>query len=95
VFSLTDQAALAERSWHRASWELDYKAGVKFDETTTNVDKKALDADLNQFVNVLAQRELAKIDALGVKVQCANGLLRICPGRPADWMQPLLARGQP
>lgn len=60
----TAQAAIAERAWHRAAWELDYKQGVIFDEASTYVDKGALNNDLNQFVDALAQRELAKIDTL-------------------------------
>lgn len=66
---LLPQAAQAERGWHKAAWELDYKTNVTFNENTTFADKGAMKADLNEFVNVIAQRDLAKLDALGIEVR--------------------------
>ncbi|MCG6312581.1 family 20 glycosylhydrolase, partial [Vibrio vulnificus] len=52
--------AAAERAWHRASWENDYKVGVEYSQETQLVNQSALNADWNRFANVLGQRELAK-----------------------------------
>ncbi len=58
---------LAERAWHRASWEQDYKAGREYKGgETTFVDVKALAADWERFSNLMGQRELAKLDKSGV-----------------------------
>lgn len=58
---------LAERAWHRASWELDYKKGVEFKGGETNhVDKKSLHDQWQVFANLMGQRELAKLDKAGV-----------------------------
>ncbi|MHA6310688.1 beta-N-acetylhexosaminidase [Pantoea sp. S-LA4] len=55
--------AVAERSWHRASWELDYRAGREFIGGQTRlVDRHALQQDWQRFANLLGQRELAKLD---------------------------------
>ena len=59
--------ALAERAWHRASWELDYEAGRSFEAgVTEHVNKAALAGDWNRFANVLGRKELAKLDAAGI-----------------------------
>ncbi|AWH88057.1 beta-N-acetylhexosaminidase [Limnobaculum parvum] len=58
---------LAERAWHRASWELDYQKGKEFKGgATTFVDKAALNNDWIRFANIVGQRELAKLDKAGV-----------------------------
>ncbi|GKX56308.1 beta-N-acetylhexosaminidase [Leminorella grimontii] len=58
---------LAERAWHRASWELDYQAGKEFKGGETHfVDSKALNKDWILFANLLGQRELEKLDKAGV-----------------------------
>ncbi len=58
---------LAERSWHRAAWELDYQKGKEFKGGETNfVDKQALNNDWIRFANIVGQRELAKLDLAGV-----------------------------
>lgn len=60
--------ALAERAWHRASWELDYQPGVAFEGGVTNrVDKNALNQDYSEFAGALATKELAKLDAAGIQ----------------------------
>ena len=59
--------AVAERSWHRASWELDYRAGQEFIGGQTRlVDRHALQQDWQRFANLLGQRELAKLDKAGI-----------------------------
>lgn len=59
--------SLAERAWHRASWEQDYKAGREYKGGETHqVDTKTLDQDWLRFANLIGQRELAKMDKAGV-----------------------------
>lgn len=56
--------SVAERAWHRASWELDYVAGREFKGGETSfIDEKALQKDWTRFANLLGQRELAKMDS--------------------------------
>lgn len=58
---------LAERAWHRASWEQDYQAGREYRGGETHlVDTKALDTDWQRFANIMGQRELAKLDKAGI-----------------------------
>ncbi|WP_367987069.1 beta-N-acetylhexosaminidase [Vibrio sp. NTOU-M3] len=58
--------AAAERAWHRADWENDYKAGVAYSQVTNLVDKARLNQDFNRFANLLGQRELAKLEKAGI-----------------------------
>ncbi|MEG2831112.1 MAG: chitobiase/beta-hexosaminidase C-terminal domain-containing protein, partial [Edwardsiella sp. (in: enterobacteria)] len=59
---------VAERGWHRAGWEQDYKAGREYKGGETNlVDKKSLLSDWQRFANLMGQRELAKMDKAGVE----------------------------
>ncbi|RJX70136.1 beta-N-acetylhexosaminidase [Vibrio sinensis] len=58
--------AAAERAWHRADWENDYKVGVEYSQQTQLVDKEALNKDFNRFANILGQRELAKLEKAGI-----------------------------
>ena len=58
--------AAAERAWHRADWENDYKVGVEYSQHSNLVDKAALNQDYNRFANVLGQRELAKLEKAGI-----------------------------
>ncbi|WP_017219950.1 beta-N-acetylhexosaminidase [Moritella dasanensis] len=59
---------LAERSWHKASWELDYVKDREFKGgETTFVDANKQQAAWSQFANIVGQRELAKIDITGVQ----------------------------
>ena len=58
--------AAAERAWHEASWENEYKAGVEYSLETNLVDKAALSQDYNRFANILGQRELAKLEKAGI-----------------------------
>ena len=58
--------ALAERAWHRASWELDYAPGTTYSNSTSLVNKATLAADWNRFANALGQKELSKLDSAGV-----------------------------
>lgn len=87
--------AAAERAWHEAEWELDYKPGVEFTQETNHVDKEAQLRDWTRFANVMGQRELAKIDAAGVQyripvpgaiVKDGNLLMNISmPGLPMQY----------
>lgn len=59
--------AVAERAWHRAAWEQDYKAGREYKGGETHlVNVRALDKDWTRFANVLGSRELAKLDKAGI-----------------------------
>ena len=59
--------AAAERAWHKADWENDYKTGVEYSATSNLVDKAELNDEWTKFANVLGQRELAKLDAVGIQ----------------------------
>ncbi|WP_294963420.1 beta-N-acetylhexosaminidase [uncultured Gilliamella sp.] len=59
--------SVAERAWHKADWETDYKKGVKYKQGETNyVDQKKLLDDWNRFANLVGQRELEKLDVAKV-----------------------------
>lgn len=58
--------AAAERAWHVADWENQYKVGVEYSQDTNLVDKDALLADWTRFANVMGQRELAKLEKAGI-----------------------------
>lgn len=62
--------ALAERAWHRASWELpyDYKGKVYSKETQffDQTHKQQREADWQRFVHILGYRELAKLELDGI-----------------------------
>lgn len=49
--------ALAERAWHKASWENNK------DEAARNIEKKR---DWEQFANTLGYKELARLDKMGI-----------------------------
>lgn len=59
--------AVAERAWHRGSWELDWSPGVVFNSTTGLVPKDLLKNDYNHFVSALGCRELMKLEKLGIE----------------------------
>jgi hexosaminidase len=61
---------LAERAWHKPSWEVPYNSqGVMYD-SSTSVFTAAQKADREQawqrFSNTLGQKELAKLDKAGI-----------------------------
>lgn len=62
--------ALAERAWHKADWEPDYNhAGGTYSQSSgvfTEQMRKARDESWNLFANVVAQKELPKLDVQGV-----------------------------
>lgn len=59
--------AVAERSWHRASWERDYQAGEAYAGGSTQlVDQQARLHEWQRFANLLGQRELMKLDKAGI-----------------------------
>lgn len=59
--------ALAERAWARGSWELDYTPGQTFSGDTSFVNKNELTSDYAGFASALANKELLKLDAAGIK----------------------------
>ncbi|MFK8082965.1 MAG: family 20 glycosylhydrolase [Granulosicoccus sp.] len=59
--------ALAERAWHKASWELDYQPGRTFSATSNQVPQDVLNADYAGFAQALALKELRKLDAANVR----------------------------
>ncbi len=73
--------AVAERSWHRASWEQDYKAGQEYAGGKTHlVDLQARLNDWQRFANLLGQRELAKLDKAGIDYRLPVPGARIVDG---------------
>jgi len=52
--------SVAERAWHKATWEADDLAGIARDE-------EALVVDYNRFANILGQRHLADLEARGIQ----------------------------
>jgi hexosaminidase len=58
--------AAAERAWHSAEWENEYKVGVEYSLETNLVNKDALLTDWTRFANVMGQRELAKLEKAGI-----------------------------
>lgn len=74
--------SVAERAWHRASWEQDYKAGREYKGGETHqVDTKTLDKDWLRFANLIGQRELAKMDKAGVSYRLPVPGARIVGGQ--------------
>lgn len=73
--------SVAERSWHRASWEQDYKAGQEYAGGKTHlVDQQARLNDWQRFANLLGQRELAKLDKAGIDYRLPVPGARIVDG---------------
>jgi len=58
--------AVAERAWHRASWELDWTANETYDSTTGLVPKDELANDYHGFVTKLGCHEVFKMKKLGI-----------------------------
>ncbi|WP_431223272.1 beta-N-acetylhexosaminidase [Serratia sp. L9] len=74
--------SVAERAWHRASWEQDYQAGREYKGGETHlVDTKTLDKDWLRFANLVGQRELAKLDKGGVSYRLPVPGARIIGGK--------------
>ncbi|CAI0927668.1 beta-N-acetylhexosaminidase [Serratia entomophila] len=74
--------SVAERAWHRAAWERDYKAGREYKGGETHfVDGKALAQDWLRFANLLGQRELAKLDKGGVSYRLPVPGARVMGGK--------------
>ncbi|MDI7775571.1 family 20 glycosylhydrolase [Asticcacaulis sp. EMRT-3] len=57
--------ALAERAWHRADWEPDYKPGTSYSYGDGQVSQAALDADWQSF-NAKLTPHLAELDRAGI-----------------------------
>ncbi|MFK7860164.1 MAG: family 20 glycosylhydrolase [Granulosicoccus sp.] len=87
--------ALAERAWHRAPWELDYQAGRTFSGSSNLVSKDTLNTDYAGFAQALALKELAKLDAAGIRYRISvpgasdqGGMLEMnsdFPGLPLEY----------
>ncbi|MCC5901052.1 MAG: beta-N-acetylhexosaminidase [Halomonas sp.] len=74
--------ALAERAWHRADWELDYRPGQEFiGGQTSYVDHEALTEDWQRFANLLGQRVLPLLDRDGIAYRLPLPGARIEAGR--------------
>ena len=58
--------AVAERAWHRASWELDWSPGVAYNMTTGLVPMNELAEDYSGFASALGCREIIKLSKLGI-----------------------------
>lgn len=58
--------AVAERAWHRASWELDWSPGVTYSLSTGLVPKSDLSSDYHGFASALGCREANKLQKLGI-----------------------------
>ena len=59
--------AVAERAWHQADWELSYQKDREFIQGKTQyVDQQKLRQDWVRFANLVGQRELAKLDLMGI-----------------------------
>jgi hypothetical protein len=58
--------AVAERAWHRASWELDWTPGVAYNMSTGLVPMSELAEDYKGFASALGCREMAKLSRLGI-----------------------------
>ncbi|KZN43497.1 hypothetical protein N474_07975 [Pseudoalteromonas luteoviolacea CPMOR-2] len=73
--------ALAEKAWHKASWEVPYNyAGEKYDHTTNflTADKKALrDKQWQDFIHAVGHKELEKFDKLGVFYRIPNVVSKV------------------
>lgn len=93
--------AFAERSWHKAEWELPYQVGKEYSGETTYVDKAALAQDWQGFANVVGQRELAKLEAAGIQYRIApvgakylEGVLQLAYPFPGTSLEYSLDAGQ-
>ncbi|MBB5193438.1 hexosaminidase [Silvimonas terrae] len=76
--------AVAERAWHKASWELPYQAGTTFKYgVTQHVNSKALNEDYAVFVNALGEREIPKLDKAGVSYRLPMVGARVVDGKLA------------
>ena len=58
--------AVAERAWHRASWELDWSPLEIYSATTSLVPKNELASDFHGFVTKLGCHEISKMKKLGI-----------------------------
>jgi hexosaminidase len=72
--------AFAERAWHRAEWENDYRAGASFAYGDGKVDNGRLAADWAAFSAKLPQ-QLRQLDRDGVAYRVAPPGARIIDGK--------------
>ena len=74
--------SVAERAWHRASWEQDYQAGKEYSGGKTHfVDVEALRKDWERFANIMGQRELPKLDKAGIHYRLPVPGARVVDGK--------------
>jgi hexosaminidase len=97
--------ALAERAWHRPDWELAYDyRGALYNKDSQHFDQKRRQLrqrDWNRFANLLAQKELQKLDIQGVHYRVPTPGASIVDGKlhmkspfPGLTMQYRLAAGE-
>ena len=91
--------ALAERAWHRPDWEPEYvPSGMNYSAQTNYMSKNARtkrDQAFNFFANTVSQKELLKLDMLGVRyrVPTAGAIIQdgklhmntLFPGLPLEY----------
>ncbi|BCL77250.1 beta-N-acetylhexosaminidase [Jeongeupia sp. HS-3] len=76
--------AVAERAWHQAAWERPYTVGERYKAGETKlVDAKALNSDWVAFANVVGQRELAKMDKVGLEYRLSMVGAKVVDGKLA------------
>jgi len=87
--------ALAERAWHRASWE-----PADGNDVTAPINVTGLASDWERFANVLGHKELPKLDRAGVDYRVEvpggaiqNGVLLVNVATPGLALQFKDARG--
>lgn len=91
--------SLAERAWHKADWEVEYNyQGQVYSQDSgfmSTQQKQEREQDWNRFANLLAQKELEKLDQYGIDYRIPtvggnidNGQLTIrspLPGLPLQY----------
>ena len=77
--------ALAERAWHKASWQVPYnEKGQRFDKASgvfTEELSKQRDQQWSLFSQVIAQKELAKLDKAGIFYRIPSPGAKIIAGK--------------
>ncbi len=72
---------LAERAWHQASWELEYTPGRQYSAGSTHyVNQDLLLQEWTYFANLLAQKELPKLDKYALQYRISVPGARIQKG---------------
>lgn len=88
--------ALAERAWHKAEWKSAYVLDREYVGRRTNyVNQQLLNKNWQDFANLIAQKELPKLDKAGIQyrlpvpgARIQNGMLEMnisLPGLPMEY----------